>query len=174
MYLRELNFSDKEKMLDMCEEIYKTDKNFEGLDFLSNMNENNFEEVLKKIEKYKHKDKINKNYSTETFFVAINDVDEIVGGIIFRHQLKGNLINHGGNLGYLVRPLKRNNGYATEILHLALIECRKKGLKRVLISCRYENVASAKVIENNGGIYENDFYDKELKKVYKRYWINLL
>lgn len=174
MYLRELKLADKEKMLDMCKEIYKTDKNFEGLDFLSNLNEDNFEDVLKKIEKYKHKDKINKNYSTETFFVAISDMDKIVGGIIFRHQLKGNLINHGGNLGYLIRPAERKKGYGTEMLHLALVKCREKGLKRVLVSCRNTNLASAKVIENNGGIYENDFYDKELNKVYKRYWINLL
>lgn len=172
MYLRELKLEDKEKILEMCQEIHKLDGNFEGLDFLSNLNEDNFEDILEKIEKYKHKEKINKNRSTETFFIAINDMDKIVGGIIFRHQLKGNLINHGGNLGYLIRPTERKKGYGTEILRLGLIKCQEKRLKKVLISCRNTNVASAKVIENNGGIYENDFYDKEADKIYRRYWIN--
>lgn len=173
MYLRELKVKDKGKILDMCKEINKIDKNFEGLDFLSNINEKNFENALEEIEKYKHKDRINKNYSTETFWIAISDTEEIVGGIIFRQQLKGNLINHGGNLGYLIRPLERKNGYGTEMLHLALEKCRENGLEKVLVTCRDTNVASEKVIKKNGGIYENNFYDKKSDKNYKRYWIKL-
>ena len=49
------------------------------------------------------------------------------------------------------------------------------GLRRVLITCNYDNFASAKVIENNNGKLENvvkNLVDgKEIKT--KRYWIDL-
>ena len=37
VYFREFNFSDQEKMLDLCAKTSKKDKNFEGFDFLSHI-----------------------------------------------------------------------------------------------------------------------------------------
>lgn len=59
------------------------------------------------------------------------------------------------------------------MLGLALKKVREIGLEKVLISCREDNVGSAKVIEKNGGIYENNYYDEKLDETYKRYWIYL-
>ena len=42
---------------------------------------------------------------------------------------------------------------------------------KVIITCRNDNIGSTKVIESNGGKYENVYYDESLKKNYKRYWI---
>ena len=44
---------------------------------------------------------------------------------------------------------------------------------KVLVSCRTDNLGSTKVIENNGGKYENDYYDEPTGKTFKRYWISL-
>lgn len=59
------------------------------------------------------------------------------------------------------------------MLGLALEKVREIGLKKVLISCREDNIGSTKIIEKNGGVYENDYYDEQLNKTYKRYWIYL-
>lgn len=50
---------------------------------------------------------------------------------------------------------------------------KKIGLGRVLVSCREENIGSSRVIEKNGGIYENNYYDELHNVTFKRYWINL-
>lgn len=57
------------------------------------------------------------------------------------------------------------------MLRLALIEAKKIGLQKALIVCHDENSASAKVIENNGGVFER-FTEKDGKKI-RRYWITL-
>ena len=43
----------------------------------------------------------------------------------------------------------------------------------VLITCKDFNIPSKRVIEKNGGIYENSYYNEEDKYTYLRYWINL-
>lgn len=169
--LREPNINDKEKILDMINEIKNYDGNFEGLSIFSNIDDYNL--WLKKIEDNKYQERINKDYSPQTTYLLVDEEDNIIGGANIRHVLKGELINYGGNVGYLIRPNKRKKGYGSLLLSLALIECKKRGLSKVLIGCRKENIASAKVIEHNGGIYENDYYDQNNKNTYKRYWINI-
>jgi predicted acetyltransferase len=46
------------------------------------------------------------------------------------------------------------------MLGLALAKARNKGMKEVLLQCNKDNLASQKVIENNGGIKfkENESY----------------
>ncbi len=56
------------------------------------------------------------------------------------------------------------------MLRLALPEAKEIGLEKVLITCDDDNIASAKVIENNGGIFER-FVEKNSKKM-RRYWVN--
>lgn len=59
------------------------------------------------------------------------------------------------------------------MLYLALEKANELGLEKVLVSCRVENIGSMKVIENNGGIYENDYFEEETGKIFKRYWIDV-
>lgn len=54
-----------------------------------------------------------------------------------------------------MRPAYRRRGYAGEILRQALIIARAEGVGRVLITCDANNIASAKVIERNGGTLED-------------------
>ena len=62
-------------------------------------------------------------------------------------------------------------GYATKMIALALDECRKLGLQRVLMVCDRDNVGSAKSIINNGGVLENEVENDGV--VEQRYWIEL-
>jgi len=43
-------------------------------------------------------------------------------------------------------------GYGTEILRFGLRKAKNIGLKSVYINCAKGNVASIKIIENNGGV----------------------
>jgi len=99
--------------------------------------------------------------------------DEIIGKVSVRHELNDYLRNIGGHIGYGVLSEYRGKGYATQMLSGALVYCRNLGLVKVLVTCDENNLASAKVIENNGGIFE-DYYDPGQGATRKmRYWISL-
>lgn len=57
------------------------------------------------------------------------------------------------------------------LLKLSLVKTKELGLEQVLVTCKKDNIGSMKVIESNGGIYENDYYDEASGKTFKRYWI---
>lgn len=170
MIIRELSIGDKDLVFDMIEEIKNYDNNFEGLSNFKNIDD--FDEFLLKIETNKHQELLPEDFSSQNTY-CLFDNGRLIGGINFRHNLKGDLIKHGGNIGYLIRPSERRKGYGIKMLELALIKAKEFGLNKVLISCEIHNIGSRKVIENNGGIYENDYYDEKHNKTFKRYWINL-
>ena len=58
------------------------------------------------------------------------------------------------------------------MIRLALDECRKLGIDRVLMTCAKDNIGSAKSIMNNGGILENETENSE-GVIEQRYWIDL-
>jgi predicted acetyltransferase len=88
-----------------------------------------------------------------------------------RHRLNDYLLKFGGHIGYSVRKSERQKGYATEMLALTLKECIKLNIKRVLITCDKDNIASAKTVVNNGGVLENEI--PEENGITQRYWLNL-
>lgn len=168
---RELTISDKEQVIEMSNEIKNYDNNYEGLsNTIKDIKDYNL--LLEKLEKNKHQELIKPNLSPQTTYGVFKD-NKLIGMFHLRHVIKGELINHGGNIGYLIRPSERKKGYGTKMLELALDKAKELNLDKVLISCREENIASKKVIEKNGGIYENNYYDKEKDNTYRRYWIHL-
>jgi len=168
--VREFTKSDEEEVINFIKEIREYDGNFEGLDNIGRVEA--FDEFLQNLEKNKHQELIKPEYSPQITFGVFDD-GKLIGGFNLRHELKGNLINHGGNIGYLVRPSERKKGYGTIILSCAMKKAKEIGLRKVLITCRKENIASSKVIEKNGGIHENDYYDETKGNTFKRYWINI-
>lgn len=57
------------------------------------------------------------------------------------------------------------------MIALALNECRKLGIEKVLMVCDKENIGSAKSIIRNGGVLENEV--KVDGVIEQRYWIDL-
>ena len=57
------------------------------------------------------------------------------------------------------------------MIALALEECKKLGINRVLMTCDKNNIGSAKSIINNGGVLENEV--EEDGHIEQRYWIQL-
>ena len=103
--------------------------------------------------------------ASTTRWVAVDG--RLVGFLSVRHELNEFLLELGGHIGYAIRPLERGHGYATAATALALEECRRLGMDRVLITCDDTNVASATVIERNGGLLE------DVRGVKRRYWVDL-
>lgn len=101
----------------------------------------------------------------------VADVDGVVvGRSSIRYELKGFLVTHGGHIGYAVRPQHRGRGYATEILRQSVDILRARGVERILVTCDDDNLASAKVIEANGGVLESVVPGlAEVPK--RRYWL---
>ena len=112
------------------------------------------------------------NYVTDsTFFCIDDDRDIVVGAVNIRHYLNENLLRNGGHIGDGVRPSERRKGVATKMISLALEECGKLGISRVLMVCDKDNIGSAKSIINNGGVLENEiFWDGVIEQ---RYWIEV-
>ena len=106
-----------------------------------------------------------------TYYAYDIDNDIMVGAVNIRHYLNESLLFNGGHIGDGIRPSRRNMGYGKEMIRLALIECKKLGIDKVLMVCDKSNIASAKTIIKNGGILENEVEDDGI--IIQRYWITL-
>ena len=105
-------------------------------------------------------------------FLAFDSVGKLVGISDIRLGTNDFIQTFAGQIGYSVRPSQRKRGYASEILKLTLIEAAKCGFSKILITCNEPNIASAKVIEKNGGVLEKIIPHPGFLDV-KRYYIDL-
>lgn len=99
------------------------------------------------------------------------DNRKYIGGVAIRHELNENLKKFGGHVGYDIRPSMRGGGYGSKILELGLQKAKEHGISHVLIDCSASNIASRKIIEKNGGIYENKGVNPDTGGESLRYWI---
>jgi len=107
------------------------------------------------------------------FFLLDVERNVLLGAVNIRHYLNDFLLQYGGHIGDGIRPSERGKGYATEMIRLALQECTKLGIDRVLMVCDKSNIASARTIIKNGGILENEYAD-EKGQIQQRYWIEIV
>lgn len=105
-----------------------------------------------------------------TFFALDTDTDTFVGAVNIRHRLNEFLLRYGGHIGDGVRPSRRGEGIGTQMIALALEECRRLGIGRVLMTCDKRNIASARTIQKNGGVLENEVDNDG--EIVQRYWID--
>ena len=108
-----------------------------------------------------------------SIFWLVRSDNVILGVSSLRHELTDHLRRIGGHIGYNIRPSQRRRGYGAAILALTLKEARKVGLKKALVTCDDDNIASVKIIEKNGGKLEDIYTDSELTQPKRRHWIEL-
>ena len=108
--------------------------------------------------------------SSTRFLVAEG---RILGNYNLRHKLTDALMLEGGHCGYSVRPTERRKGYATLMLAHAMGRARDLQIERMLVTCRPDNIGSAKAIENNGGVMQDIIHHEEKGADIARYWIAL-
>lgn len=104
-----------------------------------------------------------------TFFCLDTERNRFVGAVNIRHRLNEGLLRTGGHIGDGIRPSERGRGYGTRMIALALDECDRLGIRRVLMCCDRDNRASARTIQKNGGVLENEVEDGG--RWVQRYWI---
>ena len=138
-----------------------------GLDRFSSI-----EVWLEELKKRSCEDTVPKGLVPSSTYLAVREKDNyIVGMIDIRHYLNKYLTQVGGNIGYGVRKTERNKGYAKQMLKLALEKCKELKIKKVLITCDEDNIASEKVILSaNAKLEDIRNVDGENKK---RFWIDL-
>ncbi|MCL2559034.1 MAG: GNAT family N-acetyltransferase [Turicibacter sp.] len=131
----------------------------------------NVAEWLANLKKNSCEETVTEGLVPATTYLAIRNADrQIVGMIDIRHRLNDFLLKSGGHIGYSVHPAERRKGYAKEMVRLALIKCREElALSKVLITCDKANIASAKTIQANGGILENEIPEND--RMTQRYWV---
>ena len=106
---------------------------------------------LKKVDRFHRGIDIPRGYVPGTSFWLVDGKHYLGSGDI-RHYLNDNLRKLGGNIGYSIRPSVWRNGLGSLQLALLLREAAKLRVYRPIITCFDGNVASAKIIEKNGGV----------------------
>ncbi|MBI5293893.1 MAG: GNAT family N-acetyltransferase [Chloroflexi bacterium] len=116
--------------------------------------------------------KLKPGFVPQTVFWIIDDAGEAVGLVRVRHYLNDKLRERGGHIGYYIRPSQRGKGYATQALRLALVEIRKLGEPRAMLSTNETNLPSRRVIEVNGGVLDGMGLNEDGTQ-FCRYWIEI-
>ena len=96
--------------------------------------------------------------------------DHLVGEANIRHYLTTALLREGGHIGYRITPGWRRQGYGTRILTLALAEVTRMGIPHTLVTCDTINFGSARIIQKNGGLLENELRSFHSGNMVSRYW----
>lgn len=157
----------KPQLFDMLDEWYATGEKIIPY-MIRRLDYHDFDFYLENLE---IKENNSEGLIPDTVLFALNeDTNQFVGAVDIRHYLNESLLLDGGHIGDGIRPSERRKGYATEMIRLALLECKKLGITRVLMVCDKDNIGSAKSILNNGGVLENEVVvDGEVEQ---RYWID--
>ena len=130
------------------------------------------EDWLEELKKRSSEATVPEGLVPSSTYLGVREKDNyIVGMIDIRHYLNDFLKQFGGNIGYSVRKSEINKGYAKQMLKLALEKCKNLKMKKVLITCDEDNIASEKVILSANAKFE-DIRSLDGKNK-KRFWIKL-
>lgn len=162
LYLLEANYKDSVKEFDFTDKM-PYDENGFIYEFEGTKRED-FEDVISKMIDAQSGEGLPDGYVPETVYFLWDD-DEIVGMFRFRHYLCPSLVQGSGHIGYYVGRQFRDKGYATKGLRLLIKETRDSLQEdEFYLRVDKDNIASQKVVLNNGGY----IHHTDDKKVYMR------
>lgn len=142
--------SDKKDWLAYIDEFHRSNPESKTLDFKIGDDYENW--LLAKQDEREGRNLEEGRVPSSVFFLKHEGEDRILGHISIRHSIATDFLSTvGGHIGYGIRPSERGKGYATIGLKLALEECKKLGIQKVLLTCKSSNTASRKCIERNDG-----------------------
>ena len=165
MILRRPRLADKETILEMMAEFEQTQSAHDG----GFWDAENFvyEDWLESNQNHEMGINLPEGWVPDIQLVAFSEKGQAVGFLNLRLLLSNFLLEAGGHIGYSIRPSERGKGYAKESLRQGLQIAKEKNIKRALVTCSTENLASRAVILANGGVYE------DVRNGTERYWIEL-
>ena len=171
IYLKIPTEQDEEEIMQFRKEFLEVEDRIPGSRALEKFED--YSEWLSKVNSDRNIETVEKGRVPSDLYITVNkQTEKIVGIIQIRQSLNPYLEKFGGHIGDAIRPTERNKGYATTQIALALEKCKELGIKKVLITCKDWNKASARTIEKNGGELENTLTDDD-GNIFLRYWINL-
>ena len=164
------NLSYADEIIKYKEESLKESPLINGSAGLNNFS--SIEDWLEELKRRSSEATVPEGLVPSSTYLGVREKDNhIIGMIDIRHYLNEYLTQVGGNIGYSVRKSERNKGYAKQMLKLALEKCKELKIKKVLITCDEDNIASEKVILSANAKFEDiRCIDDENKK---RFWIEL-
>ena len=133
----------------------------------------NFAAYMQRLQNYADGVDLAPGHVPSPTFWLLGPDGALLGTARLRHRLTPDLEFSGGHIGYDIRPSQRRKGYGTLILKLMLDQARLVGLDRALITCHPDNIASARVIQKNGGIFQDEVVSSNTGEPLARYWIDL-
>lgn len=162
--LRELSLRDGKEIFDMLKEIGPGENGF--MNSAYGIGPEEFPRFLEENIRYSEGVDLPTGYVPQTiYWLYIDSKPAGVGK--FRHYLNDSLREHGGHIGYCIRPTERGKGYGTIILRELLKIAVAKDVCEALLTCSETNTPSRRVIEANMGELES-IVNGECK-----YWIRL-
>jgi len=135
-----------------------------------------FQDWLDHLHSYANRETIDPStkYVEGSQWLLVDEKETRVYGMMnLRHYLNEQLLKTSGHIGYSIRPSERKKGYGMIQLQLGLQKLAEFGVKKALVTCDDNNLASAKTIESCGGILENSIFDPVEKRLTRRYWIEI-
>ena len=128
---------------------------------------------LKKLEHERNIVTDNVYVPNETYFLVRKNDQKIVGMVNLRTELNEHVKNSYGSIGYGIRPKERRKGYNKINLYLTLLECKKRGIKNVVISCEKDNIASSKSMLALGAVFDKEVYSSTKNNFIQFYRIDV-
>ena len=165
MELRRPTLADKETVLEMMAEFEKSQSAHDG----GFWDAENFvyEEWIEENLQAEAGLNIPENWVPAIQLLSFDVAGQALGFLNLRLRLNDYLLENGGHIGYSVRPSERGKGYAKETLRQGLQLAKAKNIKKALVTCSVNNLASRSVILANGGLIEG------VRDGVERYWIEV-
>lgn len=117
------------------------------------------------------KDRLKNDFHASTFFSVRKSDGKIIGSIQLRHFLTPELEEHGGHIGYGIRPSERRKGYGKQQLSLVLDAARDLKIPKVMITCDKDNIPSSRTALSCGGVLTcENVYNGVEQQIY---WVDL-
>lgn len=173
-YLEEASIERKEEAINFIKEHILYNSVPAGTSGLDD-NLDNYEGWLKYLELIKNKETCPSDICIgKEYFLIREDDNKLIGMINLRWDLNEWMNKYGGHIGYSILPSEWRKGYNKINLYLCLIEAKKVGLDKVLLTALENNIGSIKTIEALGGILENSVpYYKDERILLNRYYIDI-
>lgn len=163
IYLEELGLHASEDIYEMVQEIGEGQNGF--INSLLSNDQTEFNEKLVRYHEMSKGTNLSNGLVPQTIYWFYLDNRPIGYGKL-RHYLNEKLLEHGGHIGYIIRPTERSKKYGEIVLRELIVKANQMGINEMLLTCNEDNIASRKVIESNNGILS------EVKDGTCKYWIN--
>ena len=150
--IRKLSIDDGRDIYEMLQELPADENGF--LNSVQGKTFDEYKEWLRKSAKSSEQTGIVDGWKVPSTIFWLFENSRPVGFGKVRHFLTDALLENGGNVGCAIRPSERGRGLGTRLLALLIVECKKLGVEKILLTIRNDNIPSIRAALANGGTIE--------------------